>query len=207
MSDPAGSSQPDDIDDAVFPNPLLPIVADLLRREGNAGISEYRLILALREHCPWIPDNWGTDSLFLYRLHCMLFNALYQLQREWCELEGVFLKISALDIRRMPLREDSNTLPDDAGEAKLAAFYLNADAWSDTDREAVEQLLAGFWAGQTARNGRDDALAVLGLTSSASRADIRRAYRRLVALHHPDRGGDTAFAQQLNEAVALLLRA
>ncbi|HAO01189.1 MAG TPA: molecular chaperone DnaJ, partial [Halomonas sp.] len=31
------------------------------------------------------------------------------------------------------------------------------------------------------------ALAVLGLTPGASKTDVRRAYRRMAQLHHPDR--------------------
>lgn len=42
------------------------------------------------------------------------------------------------------------------------------------------------------------ALAVLGLTQSANRSDIRRAYRRMAQLHHPDR-----FFSESEQQVAL----
>lgn len=54
-----------------------------------------------------------------------------------------------------------------------------------------------------------EALAVLGLGSSAAMTDVRAAYRRLVRVHHPDVAGATQTAQaaRLTEAYALLRRA
>lgn len=52
---------------------------------------------------------------------------------------------------------------------------------------------------------REDALALLGLPSDASREAIVDAHRRLMQRVHPDRGGSVALAQQLNEARRVLL--
>ena len=68
---------------------------------------------------------------------------------------------------------------------------------------------AGGGASGGARRGsgmsRDEALKVLGLGSNASRQDILEAHRRLMAKNHPDKGGSTYIAQQLNEAKRTLL--
>jgi DnaJ-domain-containing protein 1 len=45
-----------------------------------------------------------------------------------------------------------------------------------------------------------DCHAVLGVSPNASRVEIDRAYRKLAAKHHPDKGGDTAFMQKINKA-------
>ena len=41
---------------------------------------------------------------------------------------------------------------------------------------------------------------VLGLCSDATLRDVRRAYRRLALVHHPDRGGDAARFREITDA-------
>lgn len=44
----------------------------------------------------------------------------------------------------------------------------------------------------------------LGVDKLASQDEIKRAYRKLASQHHPDKGGDTAKFQQLEEAYRIL---
>ena len=49
-----------------------------------------------------------------------------------------------------------------------------------------------------------DHYATLGIGRGASDAEIKRAYRRLASQHHPDKGGDTARFQAVEEAYRIL---
>lgn len=52
----------------------------------------------------------------------------------------------------------------------------------------------------------DDACAILGITGDTSKEDAQKIYRKLAAMHHPDKVGDagTEFMQQLNVAWSVL---
>jgi DnaJ-class molecular chaperone len=49
-----------------------------------------------------------------------------------------------------------------------------------------------------------DYYSILGVPKGASEADIKKAYRSLAMKHHPDRGGDQAQFQKIQEAYATL---
>jgi curved DNA-binding protein len=49
-----------------------------------------------------------------------------------------------------------------------------------------------------------DYYATLGLPRTATADEIKKAYRRLASQHHPDKGGDTATFQKIEEAYRIL---
>ena len=49
-----------------------------------------------------------------------------------------------------------------------------------------------------------DHYATLGVAKTATADEIKRAYRRLASQHHPDKGGDTAQFQKIEEAYRVL---
>ena len=50
----------------------------------------------------------------------------------------------------------------------------------------------------------EDYYSILGLTRTATADEIKQSYRRLASRHHPDKGGDTATFQKIEEAYRIL---
>ncbi|WP_308909531.1 DnaJ domain-containing protein [Pseudokordiimonas caeni] len=68
-------------------------------------------------------------------------------------------------------------------------------------REAGERVMRP----RKGNMSRKEALEVLGLKEGASVAEVNTAYRRLMAVNHPDKGGSDWMAAKLNEARKVLL--
>lgn len=84
------------------------------------------------------------------------------------------------------------------------------DAW--LDRHGPEEGAPGesggggpAGAGDDGTMTRDRALQVLGLSEGATEAEIREAHRRLMMTNHPDKGGSSWLAAQINRAKDVLL--
>ena len=107
-----------------------------------------------------------------------------------------------------------------SGALSLAAFIAAAfvglrGAWEIS----IVLVILGIWMVMTARvNPRvvppppsskmtdEEARSLLGVEADASPQDIQAAYTRLMRMAHPDKGGTTGLATQLNAARDRLLR-
>lgn len=90
--------------------------------------------------------------------------------------------------------------------AALLEAYLDRSIGEDW-RERATTGDAGEAASPASSGAmtREQAWEVLGLPPGASDADIRSAHRRLMKKFHPDQGGSTFLAAQINRAKDLLL--
>lgn len=176
----------------------------ILRRTPQ-GLSEYELMLRLQDAPQPVFDTAVfRDSLALFRAHFLLFHTLYRLDQRLRAAGEARLAIEPLRIALEPLPEAPGTAlerPD-----PLRAYYLDASQLPGTTREDVEAMLGRFWTRLHADDHRHEALRAFDLQEPVDFATIRRRYRELVMAHHPDRGGETATLQRINEAMAVLAR-
>ena len=112
-------------------------------------------------------------------------------------VSGEFSGSKLSDLSISELRELYTLISGDADSINVLEAYLDrehpewrSDETSDTRGELSEQ----------------EALEILGLEPGASKADIKLAHRRIIQKLHPDRGGSTFLASQVNEAKDLLLK-
>ncbi len=170
-----------------------------------SGCREYDLIKALEAQSMF--DGLSQDeSVALFQKHFLVMNALYQLQLQFWQEEGLYLRISALNIGLSTVNTGSSsaTLPGDASDANLRQYYLDWSNMEGADRAFVDQLLDQFWQRFLCQDKRQAALQRLDLPASASATEIKQRYRRLAKEHHPDKGGDPSEFIALREAWEVL---
>lgn len=185
-------------------NPLTAPIAQILRNTPD-GLSEYELLRQLAfDGLNWDQTPDCTPDLLLFRKHFLIMNALYSLQPVLWE-EGYYLSISALKIELQTTSTNTNeTLPSQPGDQAIREYYLDWGQFEQSSNESVDRLLNDFWQRYFSDDKTQDALTVLHLEAECSWSEIRNAYRRLAAKHHPDRGGDSEQFILIREAYELL---
>lgn len=81
--------------------------------------------------------------------------------------------------------------------------FLNQIFRSKTNQSANHQEQANL---NTHEMSRKEALDILGLKEGCTAEEVLSAHRRLMQKVHPDHGGNSYLASQLNEARALLMK-
>jgi hypothetical protein len=193
--------------DGLSPALDLPDHLLILLQDRPEGCSEYELIQQLkRRHSTHIPHLPLPDKLVLFRTHFLVFNALYLLRdRLWGDASG-HLQINPLHVQLLPYTSASAGLSE---QDALREYYLDVTNLRETDEDDVERLLASFWTRMQGSDEKRAALELFELDRSAQPLTlevIKRRYRQLVGLHHPDRGGSTQRLQSINLAMEILQR-
>ena len=82
----------------------------------------------------------------------------------------------------------------------LAAIAATLEAMRAIERHGGAEILDRAFTGFVALPAPEQWWQVLGVAETATCGEIDAAYRRLAALHHPDRGGDNAQMARINTA-------
>ena len=82
----------------------------------------------------------------------------------------------------------------------LAAIAATLEAMRAIERHGGAEILDRAFTGFIALPAPEQWWQVLGVAENATGGEIDAAYRRLAALHHPDRGGDSAQMARINIA-------
>ncbi|MDH5388622.1 MAG: DnaJ domain-containing protein [Gammaproteobacteria bacterium] len=184
-------------------NPLIPDILSLLQQHTE-GITEYLIIKSLEEHTGFedIDDDY---QLAIFQKHFLVMNALHQLQKKLMAEEQVFLDISPLKIQLITAKIQSNNKElTESVNVKLSEYYLDWANFKNTDKQDVEKLLSSFWKLYISADRELEALAILGLEGKPRSEAINQRYRELAALHHPDKGGDSATFIRIRQAYETL---
>jgi len=184
-------------------NPLIPMILSALRQQSS-GVSEYELMQGLSDHDAFA-DIADEGQLALFQKHFMIMNALYELQNQLWNDEQLFLEISALRIQILtPTEHEVNSEIAMSETENLSAYYRDWDNFENTSEEQVMGLLSDFWKRFASLDKRESAFEILEIEPGAARQQITESYRRLAAIHHPDKGGDKEMFIQIRQAYEIL---
>jgi hypothetical protein len=186
-------------------------IASILNNHPD-GLSEYDLIRALsKEPYSLLSTQAFSNNLALFKTHFVLFNALYRLQRFY-----QVNKIAQLDIvvTHIKLTHWSPNNVSSNADNKLCDYYSDWTHYENTSLEEVDDLIDSFWEKMGTKaipltSSEEDierAWKVFELEPfSTTRKELKRRYHQLMRSHHPDKGGDTSYAQSLSAAYKLLI--
>ena len=174
--------------------------------EHPQQITEYTLIQHLQDAdiAPFsLLKMHQTHELF--QAHFMVRHALYRLQQDYHDKHMFHLVIELTKLTRLPWQESNATGISDQPDT-LRQYYLNLNNLLVTTPDDVNTLLRDFWQRYITQDNKVEALRVLGLSVNTDFPTARRRYRQLAQQYHPDKGGNTARFQALQDAMATLER-
>ena len=168
------------------------------------GSKEYDLLCYVEEKGFFRKlDAKVSAPLLLFQKHFLLFHVLYVINKKLVEDKRGALQITPLVIKKLDYVEAGTQV---GAVDALSDYYLDLDNLETANEDNVSELLDSFWEMFLRNDKRGDALKVLGLNDPVSDKEIVLRYRKLVNVHHPDKGGDKDKIQKINEAYAVLIK-
>ena len=155
----------------------------------------------------WEEGLYLSVSALLIKLEPVVFDltVIEPLGLEKAGLEQVEQGIGEGPVlQNTPSSHNRSTFPCPAGEQAIREYYLDWSEFERSSSESVQLLLDSFWQRYYAEDQQQQALEHLQLDADCGWLQIRSAYRRLAAIHHPDKGGDSDHFRQIREAYELL---
>ena len=140
-----------------------------------------------------------TSEISSRYIHMVLFHDTGMM--DGTVLEGQFKdkKLSQLELDQ--LKELLGEIGGDTDSSNLLTAYLDREHESWRPGEERTETFSS-----RSDMSESQALDVLGLKEDATKEDIIQAHRRMIQKVHPDRGGSTYLATQINAAKALLIK-
>ena len=184
-----------------------PLIADILQylQEQATPITEYDLMQGLEDHAAF-KALASENQLALFQKHFMIMNALYELQDQLWQDDMLYLHISPLSIEIKAVKEcvsEECAVIFSESEA-LSRYYRDWNNIESTEEADVIALINDFWKRFVSTDKREEALRELALMPDATPEEINKSYRRLAAIHHPDKGGEKEKFIQIRRAYEIL---
>jgi hypothetical protein len=172
---------------------------DIILTNHPEGIREYDLMQKLDSDFPHLyPKPDLSDRLLLFQHHFYLKHSLYLLQNQLSTEGRWYLEIDTLLIsKRVSIHTNTKTM---TAHDPLKDYYLNLTNLNKETSESVETMINGFWKAMAQLQHQPEAYQVLGLTGDETPEEQKHAYKKLVQIHHPDKGGDGATFRNIQQA-------
>lgn len=183
-------------------NPLIILILGYLRERDSACSLIDLVKLCEQSFLSFIERDLDLQ-IAIFQKNFFVMNALYQIQRD-IRTEGVSLTIFPLEIR-IVVNHAGDKCDLTTRDIDLAHYYLNWSNLNSITVEDVEALFSNFWQKYRAVDKVDEALTTLGLTQDVTWFDIRKAYKKKIAIKHPDKGGRAEDFIEIREAYEVLM--
>lgn len=172
---------------------------DILRKNSN-NISEFDLIKKLQEDgC--MEEFSFRDTQKMFENHFLLYHCLYELRDDLLfNKEGV-INITSISINLEKYFPADQSITE---KDQLADYYKNIANIKDGDASTLTNLLDQFWDKYDKSDKLTWALKILDLPLEATANDVRKRYRCLAKIHHPDRGSKDGRFKEINRAMNIL---